>query len=206
MTSHIIPPPRRKYSHKPWPALVAGLAILAAATASPAQTKITPPPFTSAPKIENVLLYYSFFIYHQNLVNANQAVKNANPAQGSVLDQQMATLLGVNVGELPVVVANTQQVTLAQAQAQTNPWATGTPSAGLAVALQPPQFTMSQRISQYEFARCALRLSRLRQLSGIRDNPDWRGAAAGHLHHELSGPSDSQCRLPPGGRRNAADY
>ena len=183
MTSHIIPPPRRKYSHKPWPALVAGLAILAAATASPAQTKITPPPFTSAPKIENVLLYYSFFIYHQNLVNANQAVKNANPAQGSVLDQQMATLLGVNVGELPVVVANTQQVTLAQAQAQTNPWATGTPSAGLAVALQPPQFTMSQRISQYEFARTRITVEGVRALNHGLTPGSWTG-----IHAFILGP------------------
>ena len=130
-----------------------------------------------------MLLYYSFFIYHQNLVNANQAVKNANPAQGPALDQQMATLLGVNVGELPVVVANTQQVTLAQAQAQTNPWATGTPSAGLAVALQPPQFTMSQRISQYEFARARITVEGVRALNHGLTPGSWTG-----IHAFILGP------------------
>ena len=135
-----------------------------------------------------MLLYYSFFVYHQNLVNANQALKNANPAQGPVLDQQMASLLGVNVGELPVVVANTQQVTLAQAQAQTNPWAVGSPSAGSpsagpAVAFQPPQFTMSQRISQYEFARTRITAEGVRALNQGLTPASWTG-----IHAFILGP------------------
>ena len=176
----------RIYPFPAWPAILAGFAVLAAATACLGQTRKTPPPFTSAPKIENVQLYYSFFVYHQNLVNANQALKNATPAQGPTLDQQMATLLGVNLGELPVVVANTQQVSLAQTQAQTNPWAVGavgSPSAASVLALQPPQLTMSQRISQYEFARARITAEGVRALNQSLTPASWTG-----IHAFITGP------------------
>jgi len=163
--------------------LLAGFAILATATAGLGQAKKAPPPFTSVPKIENRELYYSFFVYHQNLINANQALKNATPAQGPTLDQQMATLLGVNLGELPVVVANTQQVSLAQTQAQTNPWAVGSPSAASVVALQPPQLTMSQRISQYEFARARITAEGVRALNQSLTPASWTG-----IHAFITGP------------------
>jgi hypothetical protein len=65
----------------------------------------------SVPAIEDPELYYSFFNYHQNLVNALVATKAANPQNSAQLDQQMATLLQVDVKELPAVINNTQLVT-----------------------------------------------------------------------------------------------
>src|SRR5579863_7701018 len=76
---------------------------------------LTPPKFTSVPPIEDVNLYYSFFQWHQNLINTNQALKSANPSQSSVLDQQMALLLSVDPKDLAAVIANTQQVAASQA-------------------------------------------------------------------------------------------
>jgi hypothetical protein len=65
----------------------------------------------SVPPIEDRNLYYSFFVYHQSLINTETAQKAATPANASQLDQQMATLLQVSVSELPFVVSNTQNAT-----------------------------------------------------------------------------------------------
>jgi hypothetical protein len=64
----------------------------------------------SVPPIEDRELYYSFFNYHQGLVSSMQAAKAANPQNSAQLDRQMAALLQVDVKELPIVTANTQQV------------------------------------------------------------------------------------------------
>ena len=184
MTRHIITPPPGN-THKPWPALLAGLAILAATAASPAQTKTTPPPFTSVPKVENVVLYHSFFVYHQNLVNANQALKNANPAQGPALDQQMAALLGVNISELPAVVANTQQVVQAQANL-----AAASSASAISRGAQAVQLTMSQRVSQHELQRARITVEGIRALNQSLSPASWTA-----IHAFILGPFKSQLSI-----------
>jgi len=65
----------------------------------------------SVPPIEDRNLYYSFFVYHQALINTETALKAVTPANATQLDQQMATLLQVNVAELALVISNTQSAT-----------------------------------------------------------------------------------------------
>jgi hypothetical protein len=102
----------------------------------------TKPPLT-VPPIENRNLYYSFFVYHQSLINTATAQKEASPASASQLDQQMANLLQVNVSELPLVVSNTQNAaaryTALAAQPAPNPKApvkAGQPNAAQTAAEQ----------------------------------------------------------------------
>jgi hypothetical protein len=65
----------------------------------------------SVPTIEDSELYYSFFLYHQTLIDTQTAAKAASPSSASQLDQQMAALLQVDVKELPFVISNTRQAT-----------------------------------------------------------------------------------------------
>ncbi len=97
---------------------------------------------TKAP-IEDRNLYYSFFQYHQTLINAATALKAATPASASQVDQQMATLLQVNVSELPFIVSNTQSATTsynslaaAQQASATAPAKAGQPNAAQLAAEQ----------------------------------------------------------------------
>ena len=59
------------------------------------------------PLVEDRELYYAFFNYHQGLATALQAAKNASPQASAALDQQMASQLGIDVKDLPAVIANT---------------------------------------------------------------------------------------------------
>ena len=129
--------------------------------------------------------YHSFFVYHQNLINANQAQKAANPAVGPALDQQMATLLGVNVSELPAVVANTQQVT----QAHLN-LAAGNSASAVTAGPQAVHLTMSQQVSQHEFLRARITVEGLRALSQSVSPASWTA-----LHAFILGPLKTQLTI-----------
>ncbi len=120
------------------PSLSVCLLSLCAFTAL-AQTKAP----LSVPPIEDRNLYYSFFQYHQTLINAATALKAATPASASQIDQQMATLLQVNLSELPFVVSNTQSaitsynsLAAAQQASATAPAKAGQPNAAQLAAEQ----------------------------------------------------------------------
>ena len=138
-------------------ALVFTFALAGASFAQTAQ-KTNPPAFTSVPPIEIVDLYYSFFNYHQGLVNtmnsaqtANAASAAAGSATSSQLNQQMATTLGVSIQDLPTVIANTQQVTQAYA-ALTAANQAGT----FALPKGAPALTPAQQASSYAFQKVRL--------------------------------------------------
>lgn len=75
------------------------------------QTPIQAPPFTSVPPVEDVNLYASFFEYQQDQIAAMNAAIGADPAKTTQLNGQMAATLGITPAELPIVIANLQQVT-----------------------------------------------------------------------------------------------
>lgn len=141
------------------------------------------PPFTSVPPIENHELYYQFFQYHQGLINANQAAKVVNPAQGAALDQQMAALLNVDVKEIAVVIANTQQVGAAQASVAARKAAGPDKSSPL---------TAAQQASKIEFARVHTTVEGVRTLWQSLTPASWAG-----IHGYIVGPFKAQIYKKP---------
>src|SRR5947207_685865 len=83
-------------------ALFLFLCVVTASAQMPRPTQ-PPPPFTSAPTIEDRNLYYAFFIAQQAILTANQAARTANPSAAQQVDQQAAATLHIAVQELPVV-------------------------------------------------------------------------------------------------------
>jgi|SRR5579863_2856057 len=139
------------------------------AAGAPAPVSPAIPAFTSVPPIEDVNLYYSFFNYHQNLINTNQALKTANPAQSAVLDQQTATLLQIDVKELPAMTTNTQQVTAAYTAliADQKAFVPGPPAAG--------KLTAAQMNSAAEFRRVRITVEGVRTLHDQLSPASWVG-------------------------------
>jgi len=136
------------------PLRIALIFIFALAGSGFAQTTTQtphPPPFTSVPPVESVDLYYSFFNYHQGLITAMAAAATANPASSAQLNQQMATLLQVDVKELPIVIANTQQVTQSYAKLESDRKA-----GSFAVPKDIPALTPTQQASVYDFQKIHL--------------------------------------------------
>jgi hypothetical protein len=147
---------------------LAALLLITLGTTGFAQS-IQPAKPLSVPPIEDRELYYSFFNYHQGLVNSLQAAKAAAPQNSAQLDQQMAALLQVDVKELPAVVANTQQVTQAYsslaAERQASP--AGGPAAG--------QLNQAQIAAQFEFRRARLTVEGVRTLWQALSIASWNG-------------------------------
>jgi hypothetical protein len=107
----------------------------------------------SVPNIEDRELYYSFFNYHQGLIAAQQSAKTAAPQDSVQLDAQMAAMLQVDVKELPIVIANTQQVTQGYSQIAAARTA-GVPAPATATtAKSGPVPTAAQWASMCEFSR-----------------------------------------------------
>jgi len=148
------------------------LCLLAASAA--AQTK-TPP--ASVPLIEDPELYYAFFNYHQGLVTALQASKAAAPQNSAQLDQQMASLLGLNLQELPAVIANTAAFIQALAdlaiEKQTK---LANPSS------VPGNPTAAQLNAAFEFKRIRITVEAFRLLNSSLSPASWTG-----IHNYITG-------------------
>ena len=136
------------------------------------------PKFTTVPAVEDAELYYQFFQYHQTLINANQATKAANPAQGAILDQQMATLLNVDIKELPTVVANTQQVAATHANIAAKKAAGPSKASPL---------TPAQQASQLEFEKVHATVAASVSLWKNLTPASWTG-----IHGYIAGPFKTQ--------------
>lgn len=141
-TNSPIPKPSRA-------AALAALLLIPLAATTFAQSKISATSLASVPPIEDRELYYSFFNYHQSLIAAQQSAKTAAPQNSAQLDAQMAALLQVDVKELPVVIANTQQVTQGYSQTAADRVA-GVPALA---AKSGPVPTAAQWASMCEFRR-----------------------------------------------------
>jgi hypothetical protein len=144
------------------------------ATASPSV-----PAFTSVPAINSVTLYYAFFQYHENLIVANQAAKADNPTQSSILDQQMATTLGVSSADLSAVVANTQAVIQAYANLASK------------MAAATSSLT-TQQAGQFEFERTHITIEGVRTLWQGISPASWAG-----IHNFILGPFSTQINKTP---------
>lgn len=132
----------------------------------------------SAPPVESVDLYYSFFNYHQGLITTMTAAQTVNPAAITQLNQKMATLLQVNVQELPAVIANTQQVTQAYAKL-----AAAKQTGSYAVPKGMPALTPAQQASAYSFQRVRLTVEGVAALFHQLSPASWNG-----LHSYIVGP------------------
>jgi len=97
----------------------------------------------------------------------------------------MATLLGVNVGELPVVVANTQKVIQAQANL-----AAASSASAISAGPQAVQLTMSQRVSQHELLRARITVEGVRTLNQSLSPASWTA-----IHAFILGPFKSQLSI-----------
>jgi len=132
----------------------------------------------SVPRIEDPELYYSFFYYHQDLINKNQAAKTATPQNGPQLDQQMATLLGLDVKELAAVTSNTQKVIQNHAALEADRRAykpNATPKSG-----EP---TAKQRNAEFELRRVRITVEGVHALAASLSAASWSG-----LHAYIVGP------------------
>jgi hypothetical protein len=141
----------------------------------------------SVPPIEDRELYYSFFNYHQGLVNTLQAAKAAAPQNSAALEQQMATLLGVDVKELETVIANTQQVVEAYAKLAADRQAG--PEAAVPKGWPVP--TPAQLISIFEFRRVRATVEAVRLLHQNLSPASWDG-----LHSYILGPYKTMVSKP----------
>ena len=121
----------------------------------------------------------------------------------------MAALLNVDPSELATVVANTQQVTLAQTQALASLAAGSAVSVGIASASAGttgvgiagasvgtagtplPKITMSQQISQSEFARVRTTVEGVRTLNQSLTPASWAG-----IHGYILGAFKAQITKP----------
>jgi hypothetical protein len=131
----------------------------------------------SVPPIEDRELYYSFFNYHQGLVNSLQAAKAATPQNSAQLDQQMAALLQVDAKELPTVIANTQQVTQSYSQLATDR------QAGVSTLPKgAPVPTPAQLATIYEFRRTRQTVEAVLALWQQLSPASWNG-----LHGYITG-------------------
>jgi hypothetical protein len=127
----------------------------------------------SVPPIEDPELYYSFFYHHQDLINTNQAAKAANPPNSAQLDQQMATLLGVDVKELGIVIGNTQQVVQSHAALAADRRAYKP-----AAAPQSGQPTAKQMNAEFELKRVRITVEGVRLLAQNLSPASWTGLHA----------------------------
>jgi hypothetical protein len=145
------------------------LLVITLGSAAFAQSSL-PLKSVSVPPIEDRELYYSFFNYHQGLVNSTQAAKATNPQNAAQLDQQMAALLQVDVSELPTVVANTQQVTQGYVQlvAAGQAGVSGLPKGS-------PVPTPAQLASINEFRRARLTVEAVLALYQQLSTASWNG-------------------------------
>lgn len=127
----------------------------------------------SVPRIEDPELYYSFFYYHRDLINTHQAAKAANPQNSAQLDQQMATSLGVDVKELGIVIANTQQVVQSHAALAADRLAYKP-----AVAPKSGEPTAKQMNAEFEMKRVRITVEGVRLLAQSLSPASWTGLHA----------------------------
>ncbi len=153
------------------------LALLVAATGF-AQTATPPPPFTSVPRVEDVDLYDAFFNYQQGMITSMTTAIAADPTRSATLNQQMATTLGISVGELPVVIANMQQVTQNYAQLTSDSLA-----GNLTLPQGAPAPTAAQLASAFKFKRVRLTTGAVVALFQQLSPASWGG-----LHIYIVGP------------------
>ncbi len=149
------------------------IVALSFAVACVAQT----PKVLSVPRIEDPNLYSSFFYYHQDLINQQQAAKAANPQNSGQLDQQMATLIGVDIKDLPAVVANTQQIMKSYSDL-----AAERKAYNFKAAPEAGQPTARQANAEFELKRVRITIEAVRSLNQSLSAASWNG-----LHNYVVG-------------------
>ena len=139
-----------------------------------AQTLSAPKPL-SVPLIEDRDLYAAFFQYHQSLVNTLQAAQSANPPASTQLNQQMASLLGVDLADLPTLIKTTTWFTQQNASVaadQAKPPSSSTTSGP----------TAAQLSASFDFTRVRITVETVRIVFQNVSAASWTG-----LHAYITG-------------------
>lgn len=125
-----------------------------------------PPPFLTAPIIEDRELYYAFFNYLQGLITTQLSGLAAGPQ--STASQQIAALLGINSQDISALSTNVQQIASAYANlASERQTFTATP-AGSSTA--PNQAQMG---TQFELKRARITADGILSLSKALSPSSW---------------------------------